>query len=532
MKKLFIIIVAALLFATLSFSTTIYVPQDYPTIQAAVNAAQSGDQIIVSPGTYEHVYATGPDNLDLIGSGIFEPLVCTIDGEDTYRGIEVNGVENWTIEGFEVRNCWDECIVVENCNKVFILNNYLHDCNDYYGSGLEIIRCDNVYVKNNIIVNNCYSSVYIDPVAPPPPYSINVQVINNTIAYCYMIDGLIVGRGDEDFVIKNNIIVYNDEYGVRFWPWVTQTNSILSYNDNYGNGDGSWYNCTPGIGNISADPQFVGGTGAEAYFLQPTSPCIDAGDPDLLDPDSTRSDIGALYYDQGGGGGNVSITLTPYNPPIVIPPSGGSFEFGVLIENDSLGYATFDGWSMLTLPDGQEIGPMILREGLFLPVGGQITRDLSMEIPSLAMSGTYTLTGYVGDYPGNIIDQDSFTFEKEPYDGSDYAAEAEWRLCGWGKDEIFTTPVEFLPASDRLLTISPNPFNPETVVKFELSEGNTVSLAVFDVLGRKAATLAEGALPAGKHEFTWNAGARTSGMYFVVLDVEGEKHIQKCLLLK
>ncbi|MDQ2844261.1 MAG: hypothetical protein M3Y72_25115, partial [Acidobacteriota bacterium] len=32
--------------------TTIRVPQDYPTIQAAVDAAQNGDTVLVSPGTY------------------------------------------------------------------------------------------------------------------------------------------------------------------------------------------------------------------------------------------------------------------------------------------------------------------------------------------------------------------------------------------------------------------------------------------------------------------------------------------------
>ncbi|HHE47066.1 MAG TPA: T9SS type A sorting domain-containing protein, partial [Bacteroidetes bacterium] len=54
-------------------------------------------------------------------------------------------------------------------------------------------------------------------------------------------------------------------------------------------------------GDIVADPHFVGGHPYE-YQLQANSPCIDAGDPDSPeDPDGTRADIGAYYYDQENG---------------------------------------------------------------------------------------------------------------------------------------------------------------------------------------------------------------------------------------
>jgi len=43
------------------------------------------------------------------------------------------------------------------------------------------------------------------------------------------------------------------------------------------------------VGNIFTEPMFVG---ENDYHLQAFSPCIDAGDPDIFDLDSTRSDIG------------------------------------------------------------------------------------------------------------------------------------------------------------------------------------------------------------------------------------------------
>ena len=52
---------------------------------------------------------------------------------------------------------------------------------------------------------------------------------------------------------------------------------------------------TMGAGNIEEDPMFTGN-----YELQITSPCIDTGDPDsmYIDPDETRDDMGANFFDQ------------------------------------------------------------------------------------------------------------------------------------------------------------------------------------------------------------------------------------------
>jgi len=51
----------------------------------------------------------------------------------------------------------------------------------------------------------------------------------------------------------------------------------------------------PGTGNIPADPLFVDPANGDLR-LQPGSPCIDAGDPALLDPDGSRRDIGAIPF--------------------------------------------------------------------------------------------------------------------------------------------------------------------------------------------------------------------------------------------
>ncbi|MBT7790542.1 MAG: T9SS type A sorting domain-containing protein, partial [Calditrichaeota bacterium] len=55
--------------------------------------------------------------------------------------------------------------------------------------------------------------------------------------------------------------------------------------------------CTPGEGAISSDPMFEDLRSGD-YHLTEGSPCIDAGNPDSArDPNGTRADIGAFYFD-------------------------------------------------------------------------------------------------------------------------------------------------------------------------------------------------------------------------------------------
>ncbi|MEN8008254.1 MAG: choice-of-anchor D domain-containing protein [Candidatus Krumholzibacteriota bacterium] len=93
------------------------------------------------------------------------------------------------------------------------------------------------------------------------------------------------------------------------------------------------------------------------------------------------------------------------------------------------------------------------------------------------------------------------------------------------------------PAVTRILPNAPNPFNPETDIRFELSRPGQVRLVVFDVTGRRVKTLHDGHLEAGPHSLVWQGrddGGRpvASGLYYLRMDtVEGVQH-RKMMLLK
>ena len=88
------------------------------------------------------------------------------------------------------------------------------------------------------------------------------------------------------------------------------------------------------------------------------------------------------------------------------------------------------------------------------------------------------------------------------------------------------------PAEFRLNQNYPNPFNPTTVVSGQWTVTSDVSLEVFDILGRRVATLANGRYPAGKYSFTFNANGLASGVYFYRLKAGSYSATMKMVLVR
>ena len=113
------------------------------------------------------------------------------------------------------------------------------------------------------------------------------------------------------------------------------------------------------------------------------------------------------------------LTLTPENPPIVIPALGGSFNYNIEGGNSGSTPETADVWCNVTLPNGSSYGPTLGPVTNFsFPGTWSTNRDRTQAVPAAAPEGNYTYHGYVGVYPSIIYDQDSFTFEKSGDDGS------------------------------------------------------------------------------------------------------------------
>ena len=84
------------------------------------------------------------------------------------------------------------------------------------------------------------------------------------------------------------------------------------------------------------------------------------------------------------------------------------------------------------------------------------------------------------------------------------------------------TPAEGGPGEAvRLGAPAPNPTRAGAEVPFELGAAGPARLDVFDALGRRVATLADGPHAAGRHRAAWAPGRLAAGVYVVRLEAAG-----------
>lgn len=105
---------------------------------------------------------------------------------------------------------------------------------------------------------------------------------------------------------------------------------------------------------------------------------------------------------------------------------------------------------------------------------------------------------------------------------------------GGENDTGTTTNTEdsVLPEQVSLHQNYPNPFNPVTTIAYDLKQSARVTLAVYDLLGRKVATLVDGMMPAAAHTVQFDAGQLASGMYMYRLQAGDQVFVKTMMLLK
>jgi len=81
-------------------------------------------------------------------------------------------------------------------------------------------------------------------------------------------------------------------------------------------------------------------------------------------------------------------------------------------------------------------------------------------------------------------------------------------------------------------SIYPNPFNPVTLITFNLPIADMVSIKVFDITGRELVTLKDDYTVAGTHTVNWNASSHPSGVYLLQMTSGSFSKTQKIVLMK
>lgn len=110
----------------------------------------------------------------------------------------------------------------------------------------------------------------------------------------------------------------------------------------------------------------------------------------------------------------------------------------------------------------------------------------------------------------------------------------------WAVEGLSNTVTGVRPALARELTLHPNhpnPFNPSTTIRFEISTRGRASLRIYDVRGTRVRTLFDETRAAGSGSATWDGrddagNSVSSGLYFYRLESNGDARSRKMVLLK
>jgi parallel beta-helix repeat protein len=265
----------------------------------------------------------------------------------------------------------------------------------YYGGGIHCHNYSSPSIRGNTITGNTAEKgggIYCDYSFPTIEGS---TVTDNTAE----VGGGIYCGGYQSSPTVLNSILWADSAGVGQEIYLDENTSItITYSDI----EGGW----EGEGNIAVDPIFVLHEHRD-YRLLWGSPCIDSGHPDSLDPDGTRSDMGAFPFDQ-------SKPLTVYlTPDTTLIPLHGELGVTYTLINIEPDPWTFWLRSDVTLPNGKPYpgNPIIGPKKVTLPGNKNVQRRISHPIPGAAPLGIYTYKSRIGIPPDQLIDEDSFDFE-------------------------------------------------------------------------------------------------------------------------
>lgn len=97
---------------------------------------------------------------------------------------------------------------------------------------------------------------------------------------------------------------------------------------------------------------------------------------------------------------------------------------------------------------------------------------------------------------------------------------------------ISNKDVSVMPVKIQLFQNYPNPFNPSTTIKYQIPKESSITIKIFDMLGREVTTLLNAEQKAGEHEVVWDAKDFASGVYIYQIKAGDFSATRKMFLVK
>ena len=161
--------------------------------------------------------------------------------------------------------------------------------------------------------------------------------------------------------------------------------------------------------------------------------------------------------------------------------------------------------------------------------GGATWIDIKVSDHAWKVKGEAGLGNYGGDYIGISSGNGKvwpFWYDDKTGTMQAWTAEVNLELVGISNGN------NGIPKQFELKQNFPNPFNPNTLISFSIQKSGKVTLEVFNVSGRKIASLIDEEIEAGNYSYDFNASNLSSGVYFYKLTADGFTDTKKMILVK
>jgi hypothetical protein len=588
MKKLTIClfsVACAFLFGTAS-ATILRVPMDYSTIQAAINAANKSDTVLVLHGTY-------PESIDFLGKAIVVSSLFILDHNTAHidstiinpggvgTGVNCSSGETSSSKliGFTITGCGGLNEAGIRCyqGSPFISHNRVigNQCRSLILYQSKTIIQENEIHGNPFFTPTPEDAIFMSQSGPRIEKNIiRAADPNGNINAIY--HGTTGPSNEFEIVISKNVIIG------RIWGEFFEGGPIHSIDHNLiisGNGFSEAMNITAGdSGLVIINNTIIGGSG---IFIQSgTGPHIRNNIIAFADKGiEVWSGIASFAYndvwqcaspydgipDQTGRNGNIAADprfvdkanqdyhLLPSSPCIDAgdprsdfshepEPNGGRINMGayggtedatrslpvIIVEPPmtlDFGNVTLDSSAQLSFSI-QNVGHSILLVTEIASSNAAFVTNFnpsdSLILPANNLHVLVTFRPTVSTSYG-----DSLTILN-----NDRPTVISLRGNGIVTEVKDKRENDAIPEAFALFQNYPNPFNPSTIINYTIPHSGHVMLKVFNLLGEEVASLMDKQLPAGRRQVEWNAGGLASGVYFYRLQAGGFAETKKLILMR
>jgi len=372
--------------------------------------------------------------------------------------------------------------------------------------GIQVERCKNTIVENNII-QNIKSTPTVGEILNLGinSYSGTGDIIRNNVVHNIKSDngytcvGILLSGGTG----TNNMIYNNMVYDIQ---------SSSTQGDSRVAGIEAWEQESP---KIFYNSVFLSGTGSHNYgsgalYIWNTCSNVESKNNILVNIRDESPYCAAAIYIRGSA---VFLSSSDYNDLYYEPN-----QYNCMVRLYSLEYHTLTEWQA-TGRDSNSVTELPNFVAPYLHV--------DETIPTCLESRGIPIVGIETDFDGNTRNTTSPDIGADEFNGIP--------ITGVKNED--SQPLTF-----NLDQNYPNPFNPNTKIKYSVPQSSQVQIKVFDVLGNEVATLVDEYKSAGKYEVEFNAsslsgsvsakGGYASGVYFYQLKAGEFISTKKMILLK